>query len=87
MALASAMHNLCAAGRLADNPVPPASAPDESGLVEHGHYVNKMSIEQNVQIVKDFFVSAPTKRSPLSDQNILRNAIPTVRPYGSRNAG
>jgi hypothetical protein len=46
-----------------------------------------MSIEQNVQIVKDFFVSAPTKRSPLSDQNSLRNAIPTVRPYGSRNAG
>src|SRR5580698_4752246 len=25
----------------ADNPVPLASAPDESRLVEHGHYVNK----------------------------------------------
>jgi hypothetical protein len=24
---------------------------------------------------------------PLSDQNSLRNEIPTVRPYGSRNAG
>jgi len=30
---------------------------------------------------------APTERSPLSDQNSLRNEIPTVRPYGSRNAG
>ena len=31
--------------------------------------------------------ATPTKRSPLSDQNSLRNEIPTVRPYGSRNAG
>jgi hypothetical protein len=28
-----------------------------------------------------------TERGPLSDQNSLRNEIPTVRPYGSRNAG
>lgn len=28
-----------------------------------------------------------TQRSLLSDQNSLRNEIPTVRPYGSRNAG
>jgi len=34
-----------------------------------------------------FSQCAPTERSPLSDQNSLRNEIPTVRPYGSRNAG
>jgi PilZ domain len=32
-------------------------------------------------------VTDPTERSPLSDQKSLRNEIPTVRPYGSRNAG